>query len=252
MVPPELPIEARPIEARLSGETRVRAVLLDGLGTLVALDPPWPAFAEQLQREHGILLTPAEAEWAFASEMAYYRAHHPEGRDSDTLAALRRRCAEVLHAALPPFAALRLSPAELHSAMLAALRFRAHPDALATLPLLRARGITLVVVSNWDISLPAVLDDLGLRELLDGVLTSAQFGLRKPAPELFRAALEIAGVVPEEALHVGDELREDILGARAVGISAVLLRRVPRPAGRLAAPAGVPTIASLAQLPWLL
>ncbi len=226
----------------------VRAVLLDGLGTLVALAPPWRAFAEGLRRDHGIELTSAEAEWAFASEIAYYRAHHHEGRDRATLADLRRRCAEVLHASLPPSVARSLSLAQLTRAMLGALRFTAHPDAIATLPLLRARGLVLVVVSNWDVSLVSVLHDLGLGELLDGVLTSADVGHPKPAPEIFRAALALAGCSPRQVLHVGDSLRDDVAGARAVGVVPVLLCREPT----AQAPAGVTTISSLAELPGLL
>jgi putative hydrolase of the HAD superfamily len=258
----------------MSAQRPIRAVLLDGLGTLVALTPPWPAFAQSLQREHGIALSPAEAEWAFAAEMAYYRAHHHEGRDPASLGELRWRCAEVLRAALPPAAASRLSPGELHAAMLAALRFRAHADALAALPLLRARGIALVVVSNWDVSLPHVLHDVGLGQLLDGVVTSAEVGRPKPAPEMFRAALALARVAPEEALHVGDDLHADVLGAQAAGLRAVLLSRAARSRAARASVhasahasthaqspiaavdtqprAPVSTIASLAQLPGLL
>jgi HAD superfamily hydrolase (TIGR01509 family) len=248
-------------------DSRVRAVLLDGLGTLLALEPPWTAFAEELRRGYGVELSAAEAEWAFASEMAYYRAHHHEGRDRRALAELRGRCAEVLRASLPPSAARALSRRQLTAAMLGALRFSVHADALATLPLLRARGLTLIVVSNWDTSLASVLGDLGLAGFFDGVLTSAGIGRPKPAPDLFLAALALAGVPAGQALHVGDDPREDILGARAAGIPAVLLRRAgPGASAARAAPgasaartapgastalepAGVPTIRSLAQLP---
>jgi putative hydrolase of the HAD superfamily len=234
----------------------VRAVLLDALGTLVALPPPWPVFAEGLRRNYGIALTPAEAEWAFASEMAYYRAHHHEGCDLAALAELRHRCAEVLHASLPSAAARSISLPQLTGAMLGALRFSAHADALATLPLLRARGIALLAVSNWDISLSSVLRDLGLRELLDGVLTSAAIGRPKPSPEIFRAALALVDVPPEQALHVGDSFDEDVLGARAAGVPSLLLRRlVPSPSpspSPMPMRSDVAVISSLAELPGLL
>jgi putative hydrolase of the HAD superfamily len=229
----------------------VRAVLLDCLGTLVALAPPAPIFAAALRRDHGLALTSAEADWAFASEMAYYRAHHHEGCDPAALGDLRRRCAEVLHASLPPATAHSISLTQLTGLMLDALRFKAHPDALETLPLLRARGIVLVVVSNWDISLAPVLQSLGLQGLLDAVLTSAEVGHPKPAPEIFRAALARVGVSPEQALHVGDSFEEDVAGARAAGVFPVLLRRRGAYSPG-AAPADVPTISSLAGLPGLL
>jgi len=242
------------------GGLKVRAVLLDGLGTLVALQPPWETFADGLRREYGIELSAGEAEWAFTAEMHYYRAHHLEGHDATALEGLRGRCAEVLHAALPMRAARALSLRQVTASMLDALRFSAYADALSVLPLLRARGIGLVVVSNWDVSLAPTLRGLGLSGLLDGVITSAAVGAAKPAPEVFHAALELLEVSPQEALHVGDDPRLDVLGARAAGVLPVLLCRegAPPPAPLGAAGAGggaltgMVTISSLAELPRLL
>jgi putative hydrolase of the HAD superfamily len=260
------------------GGLKVRAVLLDGLGTLVALAPPWQALAAGLWHDYRIELSAGEAEWAFAAEIDYYRAHHLEGRDIAALAELRGRCAEVLHAALPPHAAQALSPRQLTAAMLDALRFTIYPDALATLGLLRARGLRLVVVSNWDISLAPTLHTLGLGGMLDAVVTSAGVGTAKPAPEIFHAALRAVGVVPEEAVHVGDDPNLDVVGADAAGIMPVLLHRgLPGQAPAVGAntprrvfgqepvsvdmrrrrlpkqePAGVVTISSLAELPGLI
>ena len=230
------------------GGLKVRAILLDGLGTLVALQPPWEALAAGLRRDYRIELTEGEAQWAFMAEMRYYRAHHIEGRDAASLQQLRARCAQVLHASLPPRAARALSLPELTASMLDALRFSAYPDALATLPLLRARGIGLVAVSNWDVSLAPTLRGLGLGQMLDAVITSAQVGAAKPAPEVFAAALALLGLSPGDVLHVGDDPRLDVLGARAAGVRPVLLVR----AGASAVPAGVLTISSLADLPRLI
>lgn len=231
----------------------VRGVLLDGLGTLVALAPPWEALAADLLSDYGIELSAAEAQWAFAAEIDYYRAHHLEGRDTQTLADLRRRCAEVLHASLPPHAARALSLRQLTAAMLGALRFSVYPDALSALSLLRARGIGLVVVSNWDVSLAPTLGALGLGELLDAVVTSAGVGMAKPEPQVFQAALRLIDASPGEALHVGDDPELDVAGAGAAGVMPVLLRR--QEASPAPAPAMLPrvtTISSLAELPGLI
>ncbi|HVR05783.1 MAG TPA: HAD-IA family hydrolase, partial [Solirubrobacteraceae bacterium] len=218
----------------------VRAVLLDALGTLLALAPPGPALAQVLRERHGLRLEVADAERAFAAEIAYYRAHHQDGRDAATLADLRARCAEVLGGALPPAVGRALNPAQLTEAMLGALRFAPFPDVPDALRALRARGLRLVVVSNWDLSLPVVLGDGGLAGLLDGVVTSAAIGAEKPDPEIFRAALRLAGVPARQALHVGDSPALDVAGAHAAGIAAVLLRRDVAGAGEGAiAPAGL-------------
>lgn len=233
------------------GVLKPRAILLDSLGTLVALQPPWETFAQGLLREHQIELSPREAEWAFAAEMHYYRAHHLEGSDAAALRSLRTRCAEVLRASLPPRAARSLSLRELTAAMLGALRFSLYPDVLATLTLLRARGLRLVVVSNWDVSLAPTLRALGLAGMLDGVITSAAVGAAKPAPQVFQAALSLLEISAGEALHVGDDPGLDIGGARAAGVFPVLLRREQAPRTQ-STPAGVATISSLAELPRLL
>ena len=157
---------------------------------------------------------------------------------------LRRRCGEVVRAALPPsprFAGI--DPDSVTEALLSSLRFRLFEDVRPALVRLSRGGRRLVVVSNWDASLHAVLARLGVAELLDGIITSAEAGERKPAPGIFERALAAAGVDRSRALHVGDSLEEDVVGARAARIEPVLVRR-----DGSAGPAGVATIASLAEL----
>ena len=222
-----------------------QAVLLDALGTLLELEPPAPALRAELAARFGLRVDDTAAERAMAAEMAYYRAHHQEGRDRESLVGLRERCAEVLRGELGE-ALAGLGAAEVREALLASLRFRAFTDAPPALERLRAAGRRLVVVSNWDCSLPDVLGRTGLRPLVDGVVTSAQLGAAKPSPAIFARALALAGAPAAAAVHVGDSLREDVAGARACGIAAVLLSR--RRTAAPAAPPGVTVIHSLAQL----
>jgi putative hydrolase of the HAD superfamily len=103
-------------------------------------------------------------------------------------------------------------------------------------------------VSNWDVSLADVLERVGLATLVDAVVTSAAVGAAKPAAAIFEHALGLAGVGAEWALHVGDSLAEDVRGAAACGIGAVLLCRGEGPVTPDAD--GVATIGSLADLDW--
>ena len=150
--------------------------------------------------------------------MDYYRDHSHEGRD----AGLARGAARPLRRG-----ALRASWDEEVSVetMMAAIRFRAFPDAAPALAELRRLGLRLVCVSNWDVSLPEVLERCGLGGALDGVVTSAGAGVRKPDPAIFAPALELAGCPPAEALYVGDTPAEDLAAARAAGIPALLIDR---------------------------
>jgi putative hydrolase of the HAD superfamily len=227
-----------------SGQATYRALLLDALGTLVSLEPPPPILRAELAARLGIEVTSEQAARAIAMEIAYYRAHLDEGVDAVRLAALRRRCAEVLREALPASAALRSVDANaLTEVLLASLRFSAYPDARPAIVAARERGLRVVVASNWDISLNDLLARLELTPLLDGIVTSAEVGARKPAPPVFERALELAQCRPEDAIHVGDSIHEDVAGARAVGIEAVLLSR-----RRREAPPEVRTIESLEEL----
>ena len=101
--------------------------------------------------------------------------------------------------------------------MLGALEFRAYEDAGPALRALRAAGMRLVIASNWDCSLADWLGPAGLLELVDAVVTSAEVGVAKPDPLVFRRALAVAGVGPEAAVHVGDSPDNDVAGARAAG-----------------------------------
>ena len=230
------------VERMHATTTPPAAILLDALGTLVALEPPAPRLRAELARRFGLEVSEEEAARAIGAEIAYYRAHLDEGRDPAGLAALRRRCAGVMRAELPTGGVeLELDP--LVGALLASLHFTAFADVRPALVAARARGQRLVVVSNWDVSLHDVLRKLELEPLLDGILTSAGAGARKPAPAIFEQALARAGVTPEQAIHVGDSLEEDVAGARAAGIAPVLVRRDGGPSV-----AGVRTISSLAEL----
>jgi putative hydrolase of the HAD superfamily len=205
---------------------RSRAILFDALGTLLELAPPAPALQAELVRRYGVQVDDVEATRAMAAEIRFYREHLDEGRDEVSLGLLRERCAAELRAALP--AAVRDAvpePPELVDALLAALHFQPYPDVIPALARYRVRGLRLVVVSNWDVSLHSVLDNAGVSPCLDGILTAAEAGSRKPAPAIFEQALGLAGVGPDEAVHVGDSLDEDVAGARAAGIEPVLIRR---------------------------
>ncbi len=98
-------------------------------------------------------------------------------------------------------------------------------DAVPALEALRARGLRLAVVSNWDSRLRNILEAHRLRPHFDAVVISAEVGWRKPHPAIFHRALELLGAEPGEVLHVGDSVGDDVDGARGAGIRPVLLDR---------------------------
>lgn len=193
--------------------TETKAVFLDALGTLVELEPPWVSLRAAL----GDGVPDDRLVPAVRAEMAYYKDHSHEGRDADSLADLRRRCAALLSRELGTEVSVEV--------LVESIRFAPYPDAAPALERLRSRGLALVCVSNWDCSLGSVLERCGLAAGLDGAVSSAEAGARKPDPAIFEPALELAGCEPAQAVHVGDTPEEDVEGARAAGIRPLLIDR---------------------------
>jgi putative hydrolase of the HAD superfamily len=180
------------------------AVTIDAYGTLVSLvDPVPPLRAALAGRE--VERSAAEVEAAFRAEAEFYR----ERTHEKPLEALRRRCVAVFLEA----ARADLDVAEFTPAFIDALRFEPLPGVVDTIARLRALGLALAVVSNWDETLPERLEAFDV----DVVVSSAEAGASKPDPAVFRLALERLGVRPERALHVGDS-PADQEGARAAGM----------------------------------
>lgn len=181
------------------------AVTVDGFATLLTLADPIGEL-QTLLPDHD----PAEIEKAFQAEADYYAAHSHEARDAATLVQLRADCTRVFNAALGS----DLTPDQY----VGCLQFEILPGVEETLRRLRARGLSLAVVANWDYGLHEHLERHGLRRNFDAVVVSAEVGKRKPDPGPFRFALEQLQAEPARALHVGDHRPHDEAGAIAAGM----------------------------------
>lgn len=96
------------------------------------------------------------------------------------------------------------------------------PGAKQVLAEIRKRGLTIIVVSNANGKLHALLDRLGLSTCFDVVVDSSVEGVEKPDPRLFQIAMSRAGAEPARTLHVGDLYHVDVMGARAAGMQPLL------------------------------
>ena len=97
------------------------------------------------------------------------------------------------------------------------------PESLLVLSTLRKAGYKLGIVSNFCHALPRICRELGITDKVDFIVYSDDVGYEKPSPYIFKEALERASTAPEEAIHVGDSYVADVLGARAVGITPILV-----------------------------
>ncbi|MFH1382725.1 MAG: HAD-IA family hydrolase, partial [Chloroflexota bacterium] len=105
------------------------------------------------------------------------------------------------------------------------MRFAVFGDVLLTLKTLKAKKLKVGLLTNLDRDMSLLSRELGLQEYLDFVVTSAEAGADKPAPPIFEMALQRADVRASEAVHVGDQYKLDVLGARGVGIVPILIDR---------------------------
>lgn len=183
------------------------AVTLDAYGTLVELDDHVARLRHALA-EAGVERDERQVEQAFLHEVEHYSRHKCDARDAATLAALRRDCARVFVDALG-------ADLDFTDGLAGAIAFRPLPGVLDSVTELRARGLALAAVSNWDCSLGERLAEAGIE--LEVAVSCAEASAAKPDPAIFAVALDRLGVEPGRALHVGDTA-EDEKGARAAGL----------------------------------
>lgn len=213
----------------MKSATRWKAVTLDVGGTLVE---PWPSvgavYAEAAARAGLGDFDPAVLDRRFGEA---WRARGFFDYSRGAWAGL----VEATFRGLTP----RADDARLFAALYGAFAqpgaWRIFPDVRPTLTGLRAAGVRLGIISNWDQRLGALLRDWGLAEAIDLTLISAEAGFHKPDPRLFARAVDHWGCAPDDILHVGDSPGEDVAGAESAGLRALLLDRAGRPGpGRLA------------------
>lgn len=103
--------------------------------------------------------------------------------------------------------------------------WQTYSDVLPTLRALKERGYMLGVISDWGISLGPIMRQLRLTHYFDCLIISAAVRQAKPSPALYEMALQRANAIADYTIHIGDTYIQDVLGARAVGITPVLLDR---------------------------
>lgn len=198
------------------------AVLLDFYGT-VARATQWVS-ADAVLAEHGYHLEP-DAYQRFYNDGIDGIEHDEHSQSREHYVAWQRQ------RTLAMLAETDVHPGE-YEEILEKLRggnasrvIEAYDEADEVLRELRARGVRLVICSNWDWDLREAIDEAGLTTHFDAVISSAWVGARKPHPRIYADALEAAEVEAGEALFIGDTWGPDVEGPLAAGIRAVYLRR---------------------------
>jgi putative hydrolase of the HAD superfamily len=100
-----------------------------------------------------------------------------------------------------------------------------YDDVLPTLEKLKKRDLIVGLITSLTKDMNLIYSDLGLDHYIDFVITPKEVGANKPEPPIFLAALERARVGASESVYVGDQYETDVVGARGVGISPILIDR---------------------------
>ena len=226
-------------------QARYDAVFLDVDGTLLWIDFDVAGYVDDLApyAANG----PLTVEKARGPVWASLRRHikkNIEHRTPEDLAVFKRRNAETTARELGIKA-----PAEVLTGVAERrISFNPYPESEDVLRRLREMDVGLYVVSNWDVQLVEVLEQLGWMRYFDGAVVSAVSGVEKPDPRLFEEALEVSGVRRDRVVMVGNDPVADVEGAAEAGLDTVLVDR----GGRIEAPQATFVVPDLSSLPDLL
>ncbi len=191
---------------------KVRAVFVDAAGTLLRTREPVGVTYARAARAHGHDADPVEVEARFRRALATPRATRQDGDG-------RAFWSVIVHESVG------VDDPRLFEAL---YRWYAEPrawwidrDALLALARVARTGVRLGIVSNFDTRLRTLYERFALDRMFATLVCSAEVGVEKPDPWIFRLACRCAGVLPSEAVHVGDDAARDVEGARAAGLTAI-------------------------------
>jgi putative hydrolase of the HAD superfamily len=201
----------------------LRAVVFDVDFTLARPGPDLgPEGYRRLGERYGLSLDPSRYDEARRAAFATLKRHPELDHDEEIWVLFTQRIIEGMGGVGETYAAAL----EMEGAWSYAHHFELYDDALPTLAELRQHGLRIGLLSNSARDLDAFVSHHALTA--DAVLTSVLHGKTKPHETIFRRMLELLDVEPEEAVMVGDTLEDDIEGARAVGMQALLVDREGR------------------------
>jgi len=194
---------------------KIAGVTFDVFGTLIEPYPSVGHIYAELAREYGWSgRTPRELTTRF--QQAWQRK-----RSFDySRASWRKLVAETFNREIPNDFFWRLYARFRQGDV-----WRIYDEVPEVLAALRRHGLVLGIISNWDRRLRPLLTALNLMPFFQVVIISAEVGCQKPDRRIFTLASRQLGIRPERLLHIGDQAKEDLIGATAAGWSALKVTR---------------------------
>jgi putative hydrolase of the HAD superfamily len=211
----------------------IKAVFFDWFNTLARYEPPREELQSQALQEFGIHLSPQEImPGLVAADRVLF--------EENAVSPVRKRSPEEQAKIYTRYQETILSKAGVNISgepatlikiinraqeLSQGMSFVLFNDVLSTLKTLKERNLALGLLTNFDGEMKPICQQLGLEPYIEFTITSGEVGTDKPSPPIFLAALEQTGINAAETVHVGDQYKSDVIGARGVGINPILIDR---------------------------
>lgn len=215
----------------MSAPIYAKAIFFDAVGTLFRVRGTVGQVYWETARPYGVRASPDEIQAAFnevfsqAPSLAFTRLQAHFLRRSE-----KQWWRRVVQDVFKRVGMVRNFEAffdELFRAFAGLRGWELYPETRDVLRKLKKEGYILGIISNFDSRILTVCTDLEIFQYLDSVQISSRTGFAKPNPKIFQKAIKHHGLAPGEAVHVGDDLAEDVAGAQAAGIQPIHLVRNP-------------------------
>jgi putative hydrolase of the HAD superfamily len=209
----------------------IKAIFLDWFNTLARYEPPHYEIHRRACQHFSIEVSPEKIMKGVLLADRYFFEENTlspvEKRSHEEKAEVYIRYEDIAltEAGIDVPQELALKIMKKANQLFEGMTFTLFDDVLPTLKTLKERNFILGMITNLSMDMNPICRELGLETYLDFVVSSGQVGADKPEPAIFLAALERAGVNASQSIHVGDQYKLDVVGARGVGINPILIDR---------------------------
>ena len=209
----------------------IKAIFFDWFNTLARYEPPREKLHSLALKECGIDVSAEEILPGVLAADCYFFEEHAKSpvskRDPKEQAEVWTRYQQIVldSAGIKADQELLAKVMKKAGELFKETTWTLFDDVLPTLKILKQQNFIIGLLTNIAKDMSSTCRKLGLEPYLDVIVTSEEAGADKPNPIIFQAALQRAGVDASEAVHVGDQYKMDVVGARGVGITPILIDR---------------------------
>ncbi len=202
-----------------------RFVAFDAVGTVIYCDPSVAAIYADVAAAHGSLLSETDVGKRLKSAMSVFDEHDANEGCATTEEQEYKLWREVVSRVVDDVDDFPAFCDELPERFAQAEVWGVYDDTASTFTALHERGVGIVIASNFDKRLHGVCDAYPELAAISNRVISSEVGFRKPSVQYYNALVEACGCTPQEMLMVGDTPSNDVEGAIAAGLNAVLIDR---------------------------